>query len=271
MVWKAAVDFLYPPFCLVCGRDLPEGGGLVCEPCWERARRENRASFFIGDGGVFRDPGGNRMYGRSANRWNEPLGEILHRFKYGAYPSLGERLALQLAATVLADPKLRGADLLVPAPLTRARRRERGYNQSAILARRLSELTGIPSGGEGVRRRGRSRSQTKLDAEERRRNVRGVFRVTRPDLFAGRRVVIVDDVITTGATAWELALVLAKAGAAEVSVLAVAKAAGRSSSRSSSTPGSSDGRGGRGPSAAKTFRWMTGLWRGHGGSTPSPP
>lgn len=267
-MWKAVLDFLYPPYCLVCDRDLRGRGGLVCEPCWERARREDRAPFAVGAEGIFREPGEGRLYGRSANRWNEPLGEILHRFKYGAYPSLGERLALQLASTAARDPRLREADLLVPAPLTRGRRRARGYNQSAILARRLSEITGIPVEERGVLRRGRNRSQTRLDPEARQRNVRDVFRVRRPELFRGRRVVIVDDVITTGATARELGQTLAGAGAAEVCVLTVARASGRSSPRSSSSSG---GRTGRGPSAARTSRWTTGWWRGRASSTPSRP
>jgi len=225
-VWKAVLDFLFPPLCLRCGERLGEEERLVCETCWERARRRDRWPISQGGDGPTEEECGPVVRARSANVWNETLGEILHRFKYGGFILLGERLARGMAGTIVSDPALMRADLLVPVPLTRARAAERGFNQSAVLARHISRLLGIPVAERAVRRVGRSRSQTKLSPEGRRKNVRGVFRVRDPSAVRGKRILIVDDVWTTGATAEELARALLGAGAREVSAIAAARASG---------------------------------------------
>ncbi|MFH1681129.1 MAG: ComF family protein [Candidatus Eisenbacteria bacterium] len=226
-MWRAVLDFLYPPLCLCRGERLERGERLVCECCWDLARREDRRSASPESPGGEGTPPATGVYARSANVWNETLGEILHRFKYGGFPSLGERLARSLAGTIASDPVLGDAELLVPVPLTRVRRAERGFNQSAVLAQHLSRLIGLPVVERAVSRAGRSRSQTKLSPLERRKNVRGVFRVRDPGAVRGRHVLIVDDVLTTGATAEELAGALRTAGARAVSAVAVARASGR--------------------------------------------
>lgn len=208
----------------MCEERLNDRERLVCERCWELARREERKPFFIGPEGIDRTRGEDTLYARSANLWNDRLGEILHRFKYGGYLSLGERLARGLHSTFQSDALLRSADLLLPAPLTRARQAGRGFNQSVELARHLSRHSGTARGERLVRRRGTSRSQTKLSTEERRDNVRDVFRLRPGADVAGKKIVIVDDVVTTGATSFSLASVLLKSGAAEVYVLSVALA-----------------------------------------------
>jgi len=223
-VRKALLDFLYPPLCLVCDRRLGAEERLVCERCWERARREERIPFRLGPEGIAAGPGEGWFYAGSANRWNDTLGLILHRFKYGGFPSLGERLARSLLSAAERDPLLAEADRIVPVPLTRARLAERGFNHSLLLARPLAAATGATIVEKAVRRRGRSRSQTRLDPEGRRRNVRRAFRPRNPEAVRGARVLVVDDVITTGSTAYALARVLAGMGARSVRVLSVARA-----------------------------------------------
>jgi ComF family protein len=225
-VWKAVLDLLFPPLCLRCGERLGAEERLVCETCWDRARREDRRPILQGEDGAGDGESGPVVRARSANVWNETLGEILHRFKYGGFILLGERLARGMAGTIASDPALRRVDLLVPVPLTRARASERGFNQSAVLASHVSLLLGIPVAERAVRRVGRSRSQTKLTPEGRRRNVRGVFRVRDPSAVRGKRILIVDDVWTTGATAEELARALLAGGAREVYAVAAARASG---------------------------------------------
>jgi ComF family protein len=244
-VWKAFLDFLFPPFCIVCREKLGEGDRLVCGPCWVRAA-----------GGESETPPEEREpYARSAYPWNDTLGEILHRFKYGGFTCLGERLGRDLAEFAERDPRLRAAELLVPIPLTRARKTERGFNQSAILAKQVSRRLGIPVEEGAVRRVGRSRSQTTLSPEERLENVRGVFRVRRGERLRGKRVVLVDDVLTTGATTAELTSVLREAGAREVLILTVARAGSDSSDAPSS---SSHGRARPAPSGKRKSRSTTG-------------
>ncbi|RPJ44220.1 MAG: ComF family protein [Candidatus Latescibacterota bacterium] len=234
-MWRAVLDFVYPPLCLVCGGRLRGDERLVCEPCWDRAAEEARFGPVLLPGGR---PGGRpeaALYGRSAYAWNESLGQILHRLKYGGFPSLAERLALGLSRVIEDDPVLRAADLLVPVPLTRSRLAERGFNQSLLLARAASRRVGIPVGPEAARRRGPSCSQTKLSPAGRRENVKGCFRPGRPELVRGKNLVIVDDVLTTGATVRELAGVLFEAGAGSIAVATVARALPPCSSPDSSS------------------------------------
>ncbi len=262
------LDFLFPPFCLVCRERTEFGEGVVCEKCWKNSLRENRDPFFVGPAGITDEANDRSFYARSAGHWNDELGEILHRFKYGGFPSLGERLARSLTVTVLGDPSLLASDRIVPVPLTRARRAERGFNQSELLARFLSRSIGIPMAAGLVRRRGRSRSQTRLSPAERRKNVRDLFRLRSEEAVRGKRVLIIDDVITTGATSHELAALLRRGGARSVAVLAVARASG---DRFSSLPRSSSfsGPGRPGESTRRRSGPTTGWWRRRGGSTRS--
>ena len=98
--------------------------------------------------------------------------------------------------------------MLLPVPLAPVRRRERGYNQAELLAARLGELLGVSSALSVVRRVRWEGSQTRLGVEARRRNLRGAFQCVAPEAIRGRRVLVVDDVFTTGATSGELLRVL---------------------------------------------------------------
>jgi ComF family protein len=203
---------------------LGAGMRLVCEACWKEAERTDRSSPLLSGGDPPEGGPPRTLYGRSAYEWSDTLGLILHRFKYGGFRTLAERLAAGLTRTIEADARLRRAELLVPVPLTRPRAAERGFNQSELLARAAAKRLGIVPAPRVVRRIGRSPSQTKLNPAERRRNVRGVFRVRDPGAVRGKRLLVIDDVLTTGATAAELAAALEAAGALEVSVATVARA-----------------------------------------------
>jgi ComF family protein len=138
------------------------------------------------------------------------------------------RTAARLAALLLEDPSVRRlvdtSDVLVPVPLHPRRLRERGYNQSALLAAALARLTGRPVHEAVLVRRRDTPPQAGRPAAERRRNVAGAFVVRRRGPVDGRVVTVVDDVTTTGATARECARALAGAGAREVRLLTVARA-----------------------------------------------
>jgi ComF family protein len=143
-------------------------------------------------------------------------------FKYGGRPSLGSHLGRLMAASggELCDPPR--FDLLIPVPLHPSRERKRGFNQAALLAKEVGGAWGRRVGGR-LLRRVRSTDAQSGGRAAREANVRGAFHVTRPDQVEGRRVLLIDDVFTTGATVNECAETLLAAGATEVAVYTLAR------------------------------------------------
>jgi ComF family protein len=148
---------------------------------------------------------------------------VIHELKYRGR----RRVATRLANALLQDPSARalveGCDILVPVPLHPRRLRERGFNQAALIARELGRRTRRPCGEGVLVRRKDTSPQTGLTAAERRRNVDGAFAVRRRGQVAGHVVTLVDDVLTTGATARACARTLRASGAQQVRLLSVAR------------------------------------------------
>jgi ComF family protein len=151
------------------------------------------------------------------------LRAVLHELKYRGRRRVAGRLALELLASPDARRLLAPGAVLVPVPLHPRRRRERGFNQSELISAALARGAGLESAAGALVRRRDTAAQTGLSAAARRANVRGAFAVRRRARVAGRAVVLVDDVLTTGATAHACARALREAGAAEVRVLTVAR------------------------------------------------
>jgi len=175
---------------------------------------------------------------------------LLHLLKFDDRRDLARPLSEALVAALPADEVF---DLIAPVPLHWTRRLSRGYNQAALLARRVARARAVALAPGLLVKRRRTLDQARLDAEARRRNLRGSFSIgrgwrrrgrrgsggaTRP--LEGLRVLLVDDVLTTGATAEACARTLKRAGAARVIVLAVARTplTGRPASAPSSMPAS---------------------------------
>lgn len=159
---------------------------------------------------------------RAALRYGAPLDRLLPGFKFHAGLAQGRLLAQLLLQAWPQWPE--PMDLLLPLPLHATRLGQRGYNQALELARPLARAWALPLAPTALRRIRATAAQSELDATQRRRNVRGAF-LADADQVAGRRVLLLDDVITTGATLREAAATLLAAGAGEVRVLAVARAA----------------------------------------------
>jgi ComF family protein len=149
--------------------------------------------------------------------------EAISRFKYGGVTQLAKPLGTFLAE--YQDPELSfsGIDLLIPVPLHPRRLRERGFNQSLLLARFFKKKHSIPLDFTSLQRFRLTQPQTQLSASERRKNVRGAFRVTNAEAVEEKRILLIDDVFTTGATVRECAKVLVEAGAKQVDVLTLAR------------------------------------------------
>jgi ComF family protein len=151
-----------------------------------------------------------------------PWDGLIAAFKYDGRVELADALAERLG-TALDDDEARWPARLMPVPLSARRLAERGYNQSWELARRLAKRTGRPAVAGALARRDDATHQASLGRDARRRNLRGAFRVVRPQQVAGQRIALVDDVLTTGATAAEATRALLAAGASSVHVWALAR------------------------------------------------
>lgn len=237
--WEAGVSLLYPSVCEICERRRVEpGDGYVCAECRALPGRirpvrdpicgrcglpfagEVTSEFVCGN---CSDLGLDFDSARAAVVATPFVLEVIHRYKYGGAlwfePFLG-RLLVEAAAPRLASSSW---DFVVPVPLHPMRRRERGFNQAERLARRLCRATGIPLAGDGVRRRAATRTQALLDRGERTQNMAHAFVARSGRRFEGRRLVVVDDVLTTGATCSAVSRALRAAGASEVIVWTVAR------------------------------------------------
>lgn len=196
---------LLPPVCERCGAPLAGAWdrSAVCPGCRRSAGAFQRA--------------------RSAYRHDGVIRELLHRVKYQGYRRLGARLGMWLAAYALGAWTIEELDVVVPMPLTAARRAARGFNQAYWLARPVAAALGRPLDERVLIRVGHAPPQVGLSRAARHRNVQGVFAVPRSALAAARRILLVDDVFTTGSTADAASRALRDAGAASVEVLTLAR------------------------------------------------
>lgn len=230
----AALSLLYPPHCAAC-QDATIGGQHLCDRC--TATVTPIAAPFCGQcsqefhgaiTGEFRcsncaDRKFHFTCAVTRYRSRGVIRDFIHRFKYDKQYHLRHQLADWMEEG-LSDDRIQREpiDAFVPVPLHPARRREREFNQAEVLARLLSKRAGIPllSAIERVRY---TTTQTRLDRDTRMENLRGAFRVRHTPLVTGRRLILIDDVFTTGSTVEECSRVLRDSGAASVRVLTVAR------------------------------------------------
>jgi ComF family protein len=205
---ESALDLLFPPKCVGCGRI----GRWICARCWPAvhwlgANQDDTPR----PGSALERVIGVAMFEGTAR-------EAVHALKFEGQHAIAPLLGRLMAERARAFP----TDLVVPVPLHRSRRRERGYDQSAMLAKHIGRELDIPVQPEALRRTRKTRQQTTLDAQSRRENVRGAFAAPEP-LSAGT-ILLVDDVYTTGATMSEAAGALLGAGAGRVVGVVFARA-----------------------------------------------
>ncbi len=228
------LDWLLPPLCLACRNPVGDHGAL-CPGCWRRVgyieapvcdRLGTPMPFDLGPGAlspqaIANPPAFDRA--RAAFRFDDVGRALVHGLKYGDRLEIAPALAGWMARAgrdLLAD-----ADALIPVPLHWSRLLRRRFNQAAELTRHLSARTGIANEALVLRRRRRTLHQVGLTRAQRLDNVAGAFHVPdeKKSWVSGRRLVLVDDVLTTGATLEACARVLRRAGAARIDVLTAAR------------------------------------------------
>ena len=159
---------------------------------------------------------------RSLGRFDDYYKELIHRFKYGKKIPLGRKLARRLGETINSNFHFLESDFLIPVPLHKSRYRERGFNQSEVVAEEISKITGVLVLKGVLKRKKNTKDQTNLSPQQREENVRGAFVVTETERINGKKIILVDDVITTGATLSECARMLRQAGAERILGMTVA-------------------------------------------------
>jgi ComF family protein len=236
LLFAPLADLLLPPVCIVC-RARIGGHGLICGGCFAKIefiapplcdRLGVPLPYDTGEGkqlsaaAIAKPPVYDRA--RAVARYSSTMRELIQSFKYRDRHeglSLFGRWLRKAGAELLAE-----ADLVVPVPLYSWRLWSRRFNQSAMLAHEVGRLADVPVECHALRRVRRTVSQVGLSPDQRRRNVAGAFKVpnSRASAMVGKSIVLIDDVITTGATADACARALRRAGAAKVDVLALARA-----------------------------------------------
>jgi ComF family protein len=227
---RSLADFAFPPLCFGC--DTETDGRPVCETCklrlftseMEVCPRCGRAhDGFRTDCGHCSPPISLKRI-RALGRYAEPFIGLIHFLKYSEKTRLGLLLGSALANLLSEDAEMRQADALCAVPLHPARIRERGFNQSLLLAKTVSDLSGIPLIDPVVRCKYKPSQTQFADPDRRWRNVARVFEPRPGTDLAGRTLILIDDVTTTGATLDAVTAQLLKVGASAVFGLVVAAA-----------------------------------------------
>lgn len=224
---RGVADFLFPRVCVVCGARLSAGERFVCVCCGQDMPLVRYPSFE--DNPMAQRFWAFRPFVRAYSYFFYQRGSyktrILHEFKYHNCPQLAVYMGGLLAGSSTFDGFFADIDVLIPVPLAPERQKERGYNQSELLAIGISQVTGIPVDTRAVVRVRNNPTQTQFTAVERQANVRSVFSLTpHADSLRGKHLLLIDDVFTTGATLIELAAVCSEIPEARFSVVTLALA-----------------------------------------------
>ena len=222
---RLVLDLIAPRVCPECGRRFDSSGRELCPYCLKRYPRTNYhlsptdndlARLFWGQFPIERAVA---FYYYSPQ---SKLAKVVHAFKYHGRTQLAQELGELMARELLSNGIFEGVDALIPLPLAPVREQERGYNQAYLLAEGISKITGIPIYNNVVKRGEFVQSQTLLGTWQRRQNVDDAFKLVNGNMLEGQHVMLIDDVITTGATIIACGKQLAMIPYVTISVLTLA-------------------------------------------------
>lgn len=222
--WSRLVDLIAPRACVVCGGRLGIHEFFLCGSCNLQLPRTNYADnpyendmarLFWGQLPVERCAALFFYQGGSGPS------QILYELKYKNHPEIGEFFGRMIAEEWDETGFFEGIDLIVPVPLAKERQRQRGYNQSLHIARGIGSVTRLPIVTNAVSREQFVESQTQKDRWQRNENVEGCFRLNDGSALKGRHVLLVDDVVTTGATICSCGREMLKVGDVRFSILTI--------------------------------------------------
>lgn len=224
---KSLIIFLYPAQCRYCGENLdPSDGHYICKSCWQQVELIKRP--YCETCGYPLDPivalpdripscnecPPNPWFrkARAMADYDSAVGEAIRLLKYQGKIVMAKPLADLMIEAMPIFFGMEDYDYIVPVPIHKKKRRERGYNQVELVGKRLSRATGIPMETRSLIKIKDTRPQVSLSRTERKEEVRGAFDAPDTSRIAGKRILLIDDVFTTGATASESAKTLARKG-----------------------------------------------------------
>ena len=222
--WTKLLDVISPRPCAICGERLSANERVLCGVChmhlpltrYEQHPLDNpMARLFWGQFPV------ERAAALFFYEPQAPVSRLIYDMKYHNMPEVAENMGILTAQQFVEAGFFDGIDALVPMPITWRRKWKRGYNQSHEMARGISEVTALPICNNVVKRVHFKQSQTKQHAWERLHNVDDAFRLIRPEAIANKHLLLIDDIVTTGATVTSCARELTKAQGVRISVLAL--------------------------------------------------
>jgi ComF family protein len=221
------LSLLFPRLCYACGNHLLRNEYLICTECYVVIPRTNY--HLEKDNPVEQLFWGRCMVERAAafSYYNKGsrIRNLIHNLKYKGIREVGYELGKIYGLTLNPSDFMKDIDMIIPVPLHPAKERIRGFNQSEIISRGIADASTLPLETKIIERMTVSATQTKRSRYERWTNVEGIFRVSNPQMIAGKHILLVDDVITTGSTIESCATELLKTDGVKVSVVALAFAA----------------------------------------------
>ena len=222
--WHRVLDLISPRICVMCGRRLSATEEVICNKCnfhlprtgiWQNAYDNVMAKLFWGRLPIERAAAFFYYEGHSETA------NIIYQLKYKGHPEIGYTMGRIAAKEFMYYDFFAGIDGIVPVPLTKERFRNRGYNQSEEIAKGISDITGLPIYNDLVKRIVFKGSQTKKNRWERNDNVEHVFSPNKQIPENIKHLLVVDDVVTTGATIVACSSILISSGDIKISVLSL--------------------------------------------------
>lgn len=232
-------SLFFPSRCLVCGEPLTDNIKL-CFECSSKIKAVTKPYCIVcgyplsfGDNNHFLDEyecGDCKIHKKwysaasAAVHYNDQARALVHKFKFDGFTNLSVFLGSIILQKYLYDERLGNEDIIIPVPLHISRFRERGFNQAELIARQLTKYTSIPTETDILKRIKKTEPQYEMTLEERQKNLLNAFKVMDKNKLKNRNVLVVDDIFTTGSTAYEVSKTLIKGGAEKINFLTVCRA-----------------------------------------------
>lgn len=220
------LNIIFPKICCICDRILTKNEEIICFHCRSQLPKTN-----------FTDIKENELVKRFYGKLKINFGisylhfyksgitqKLLHQFKYNNYPEIGELIGTWLGHELLKNKNIGNVDIIIPVPLHPRKEKKRGYNQSLFFAQGISEITKIPIQLKTLKRKQYNESQTHKTKEQRWKSVEHAFWVTDKKMVENKNVLLIDDVITTGATLEACGNQILKCGALSIGIATIALA-----------------------------------------------